>query len=276
MPGDLRTTWNDMAARFNDWGPPLRPCAEDIRVMQKMAANWHRASRREKTTVFLCGVTPEIVTMRWPFPIELIGMDQAEGMVRAVWPGDLPGVRRGVVGNWLESGLRTGSQDLVIGDGGFAFFPYPDAQRALMAELRRVQPPDGLIIYRHFAQVEKKESLDKVLSAAASGRIGSFHAFKWMLAMSLQVDSPRGVRQHDIWTAWVGAGIDPAGLPQPGWSQRAVGTIDLYRDKQARMYFPAVPEFTALLEEHYDGIEVRFPTYEMGERCPIISAWPRA
>ena len=119
MPGDLRTTWNDMAARFNDWGPPLRPCAEDIRVMQKMAANWHRASRREKTTVFLCGVTPEIVTMRWPFPIELIGMDQAEGMVRAVWPGDLPGVRRGVVGNWLESGLRTGSQDLVIGDDLF-------------------------------------------------------------------------------------------------------------------------------------------------------------
>jgi SAM-dependent methyltransferase len=272
MAGDLRKTWNDAAARFDDWGPPLRPCPEDIRIMQEMIADWHRENRAEKPRIFLCGVTPEIVSMPWPFPIELIGMDQAESMVRSVWPGDLPGIRRGVVGNWLESGLAPGSQDVVIGDGGFAFFAYPDAQRALMAELHRVLAPPGLFLYRHFGQIENQESLDLVISAARSGGIGSFHAFKWRLAMALQADGSRGVRQHDIWTAWTQSAIDPARLPQPGWSVRAVSTIDLYEDKQARLYFPTVREFTTLLEEHYSVSEVRLPGYELGERCPIIAA----
>ena len=276
MAGDLRKTWNDAATRFDDWGPPLRPCPEDIRIMQEMIADWHRVNHAGKPRIFLCGVTPEIVTMPWPFPFEMIGMDQAESMVHLVWPGDLPGIRRGVVGNWLASGLAQGSQDVVVGDGGFAFFASPDAQKALMAELHRVLSPAGLFLYRHFAQIENRESLDEVIAAARSSGIGSFHAFKWRLAMALQADSPSGVRQHDIWTAWRHANINPAKLPQPGWSERAVSTIDLYRDKQARLYFPTVREFSALLEEHYSGVEVRYPAYEMGERCPIIAAKPRA
>ena len=245
--------------------------------MQAMITDWQAVNRKQKTRVFICGVTPEIVTMEWPFPIELTGMDQAESMVRLVWPGDIPGTRRGLVGNWLESGIAPGSQDIVIGDGGFVFFGYPNAQRALLAEMRRVLSPSGLFVYRHYAQFEKQESFDEVLSAARSGSIGNFHAFKWRLAMALQSDSPSGVRHHDIWTAWTKAGIDPARLPQPGWSERAVSTVELYRDKQARLYFfPTLREFRALLEGEFTNVEVRFPSsYELGERCPIIAARPR-
>jgi hypothetical protein len=244
--------------------------------MREMIVDWHTVNRSERPRVFLCGVTPEIVTMSWPFPIELTGMDQVESMVRLVWPGDLPGIRRGLVGNWLESGLEPGSQDLVIGDGGFLFFSYPDAQRALLSAMRLLLSPSGLFVYRHFAQVEKQESLDEVFSAASSGSIGSFHAFKWRLAMALQEDSSSGIRQHDVWAAWTQASIDPAGLPQPGWSKRAVSTIELYRDKQARLHFPTLPEFKSLLEEEYTGVQVRVPRYELGERCPVLSATTRA
>ncbi len=94
--------------------------------------------------------------------------------------------------------------------------------------------------------------------------------------MALQNSSSEGVRQHDIWSAWNAAGIDPAGLPQPGWSPRVVSTIEFYRDKQARFYFPALREFTGILGERYADIEVRLPDYELGERCPIIAAKPRA
>jgi hypothetical protein len=275
MASDLRKTWNDVASRWNDWGPPLRPCSEDLQIMQAMIADWHRKNPVEKPHVFLCGVTPEIVTMPWPFPIELIGMDQAESMVRLVWPGDLRGVRQGVVGNWLESGLAAGSQDLVIGDGGFGFFAYPDAQRALLSELKRVLVPSGLFVYRHYAQIENQESPDQVLNAARSGGIGNFHAFKWRLAMALQADSASGVRQQDVWTTWTAARIDPTLLPQPGWSQRAVATIELYREKQARLYFPTVREFTALLEEQYSEIKIEYPGYELKERCPTLAARPR-
>src|SRR4030042_2661150 len=104
MTGDLKKTWNDVASRWDDWAPPLRPCAEDLQIMRGMVAEWHRIARKPKPHVFLCGVTPEIVTMEWPFPIALTGMAQAESMVRLVWPGDVPGVRRGLVGCWLDSG----------------------------------------------------------------------------------------------------------------------------------------------------------------------------
>jgi SAM-dependent methyltransferase len=275
VESDLKKAWNDAARQFHAYGPPLRPSPADIRILQVMIATWCGTNRTERGRVFLCGVTPEIVSMSWPFPIELIGMDQAEGMVRLVWPGDLPGVRRGVVGDWLTSGLAAGSQDIVIGDGGFAFFSFPDGQRALMSELRRVLAHDGLFLYRHFAQVEDRESPEVVLTAARSGSIGGFHAFKWRLAMAMQADSASGVRQQDVWTAWTEARINPTILPQPGWSERAVGTIDLYREKQARLYFPTVREFTALLEEQYSEIKVEYPGYELKERCPTISAKPR-
>ena len=45
---------------------------------------------------------------------------------------------------------------------------------------------DGLFIMRFFVQIEKKESPDDVIKALLNGKIGSFHAFKWRLAMALQ------------------------------------------------------------------------------------------
>jgi SAM-dependent methyltransferase len=276
MTSDLKKTWNDVASHWDDWGPPLRPSDEDLRITENLLARWHAGHPGGKTRVFLCGVTPEIVTMSWPFPIELFGMDQAESMVRIVWPGDVPGLRRAVVGNWLDAGLDDHSQDVVIGDGGFGFFSYPDGQRALLTEMSRLLKPTGIFLYRHYAQIERKELPGDVIRAAREGRVGNFHVFKWRLAMAIQPDGSAGVRQHDIWEAWNAAGIDTSRLPQPGWSESAVGTIDFYRNKEARLYFPTLDEFRALLMECFGAIEVRSPTYELGDRCPILAARPRA
>jgi hypothetical protein len=275
MANDLRQTWDDIAHHWDDWGPPLRPCAEDLRILEAALVHWHAENPVETVHIFLCGVTPEIVTMQWPFAIDLVGTDQAESMVRLVWPGDVPGVRRAVVGNWLDSGLAPQSQDVVLGDGGFGFFDYPDGQRALAVALRKLLKPGGLFIYRHYAQAPSRESLAEVVSTAHAGRIGNFHIFKWRLAMALQADSTSGVRQHDIWHACMEAGIDSSRLPQPGWSRRAVDTIHFYRDKQARLYFPTLDEFCTLLAGSFERIEVQHPHYELGERCPILTAHPR-
>lgn len=275
MKSDLKGTWNDVAAHWDDWRTPLRPVPEDLALFGTLLASWNRGRRPGRCRVFMCGVTPEIATMPWPFPVELTAMDQAESMVRLVWPGDIPGVRRGLVGNWLESGMATASQEVVIGDGGFVFFAYPDAERALLAGMRRIIAPGGLFAYRHYAGVTPREGVDEVLAAARAGGIGNFHVFKWRLAMALQENGAVGVRQDDIWAAWSGARIDASRLPQPGWSPRDVGTIEFYRGKQARLYFPTLDEFVALLEERFRDVEVRFPSYELGERCPVIAARPR-
>src|SRR5438105_5064647 len=129
MDDALRKTWNDVAHSWKHYGPPLRPHLEDLRITRDAMVRWHAKNRVEKARVFLCGVTPEIAAMDWPFPVDLIGMDQAQSMVDIVWPGDIAGVRKAIVGNWTNSGLPSASQDIIIGDGGFGFFQYPDAQR---------------------------------------------------------------------------------------------------------------------------------------------------
>jgi len=274
MADDLRETWDDIAYHWDDWGPPLRPCPEDLRITQQRIARWHAETPVETAHVFLCGVTPEIATMQWPFPIELVGMDRADSMVRVVWPGDIPGIRTATVGNWLDSGLRPRSQDVVIGDGGFVFADYPVGQRTLARAMRRLLRPAGLFVYRHYAQAAVRESVGEVLTAARAGSIGNFHIFKWRLAMALQPDSESGVKLHDIWHACMRADIDPTRLPQPGWSARAIDTIRFYREKEARLYFPTLEEFRHLLSEQFDDIEVQIPEYELGERCPILTARP--
>jgi hypothetical protein len=275
MLDDLRSTWGDIAHYWDDWGPPLRPCPEDLAITRQAVVQWHAQHPAERAHVFLCGVTPEIATMSWPCPIDLIAMDQAESMVRLVWPGDVPGVRRAMVGNWMESGQPPRSRDLVIGDGGFGFFDYPIRQRALALALHTLLKPDGLLIYRHYAQAEQPETLGDVLAAMRDGTISTFHVFKWRLAMALQADSASGVRLHDVWQACTDARIERNRLPQPGWSQRAVETIRFYRDKEARLFFPTLREFGDLLAELFDPIHVQFPTYELGQRCPILTARPR-
>lgn len=272
MASDLKQTWNDIAHCLNDWGPPLKPSPEDLQINCQILARWHAQNPVPRARVFLCGVTPEIVNMPWPFPVELTAMDHAPDMVEVVWPGDVPGMRKALVGDWFNPGLPEKSQDIVIGDGGFGFYDCPDSQRRLLNALCKLLKPGGVFIYRHYAQISPRESLEQVLADLQSGRIGSFHAFKWRLAMAIQPDSTQGVRQQDIWQAWHDMNVDPTKLPQPGFSTRAVGTIDFYRNKQARLYFPTLEEFQGLIREHFSEVEVRYPSYELGERCPTVSA----
>ena len=266
--------WNKHAQQWQWIASPLRPAPEDIQLLKAALRRWHAAISRPSLQAVLLGVTPEIALMEWPRGTRLVAIDRSKAMIRAIWPGAQLG-HAALCAEWSNLPLPPASEDIVVGDGCFSTLVTRDEYRAAVRAVRRILRGGGIFLMRFFIRPDVAEPVDRVFDDLLNARIGDFHAFKWRLAMALQMSSASGVRQQEIWQAWSHAAIDPSRLPQPGWSGRAVSTIDLYEGKEARLYFPTVREFTALMAEAYTDIEVRYPTYELGERCPIIAARPR-
>jgi SAM-dependent methyltransferase len=276
-PSTGREHWNQVAQHWQHIGPPLRPCAEDIRFMESAVADWHSCFTGSGPYALLCGVTPEIADMAWPRETELVAVERSQEMIGCIWPGHNDAWRQVQVGDWLHLPLPDSSQDIVIGDGCFNLMGSPDGYRALAASLHRVLAAKGIFIMRFFVQTEQRESAGHVLAELKAGRIGSFHAFKWRLAMALQTDIQSGVQMKDIWQAWADAAIDRAALiDATGWQQATIDTIDLYRDKESRHAFLTLDEVRATMSEYFEATSIYIPTYELGERCPTLTFSPRA
>jgi len=260
--------WNAHAARWSLIGEPLRPGPADLTAIARSVER-HFAGKPPEAALLL-GVTPEIAEMSWPAKMQLLAVDQSEGMVRAVWPGDTPS-RRAIVGDWL-SFEPASPFDLVLGDGVFSLFDYPAGYTRLASALARLTRPAGLLNLRLFCRPEPHESLEQVFAALARGSIGNFHVFKWRLAMAVQGAATRGARLGDIWQAFrEGAGSVATLAAQSGWPEPVVGTIDGYRDVNDRYSYSTEQEVIDVLAPHFEHVETWRPSYELGERCPHLS-----
>lgn len=274
MTGTSGLHWRSVAQEWKYFGPPLRPCDEDIHYMEKVVAE--RFAGTGELNVQLCGVTPEIAMMQWPSHTQLMAVEQSQEMIREVWPGDLHGARTATHGDWLDIGSNQNKFDMVIGDGCFISLNYPDGYHALAKTISEKLKDEGLLLMRFFTQPEEKEASDDVFSDLMAGKIGSFHAFKWRLAMSLQQSSRQGIRLHDIYRAWNEAEIDKKLiLSSTGWPREAIETIDLYENKLNSFAFATLSEVYETLSDYFVRESVYFPEYELGERCPIIAFRPR-
>ena len=267
--------WNSVAAHWKHWGPPLRPSPEDIAAMHGAVADWCIRSARNDPRVLLLGVTPEIATMPWPDGTRLWAVDRSAEMIELVWPGDLPGRREALFGEWLEMPFADAEFDIVIGDGCFIHMAYPVGWRSLAARLRRLLRDDGLMALRFFVQGAAKESVAEVYADLQRGAIGSFHAFKWRLAMALQESSDAGVCLHDIWLNWESSGLNAPELAhQTGWTRESIESIHLYREKRVNHSFPTLDEAIATLGPSFCPTAIHHPGYELGARCPIVGLRP--
>jgi hypothetical protein len=267
---DQRTHWNAYAARWALVGEPLRPGKADTSYIRDSV---ERLLARQNATerALLLGVTPEIAELDWRSPFDLLAVDKSVGMVKAVWPGDTES-RRAVVGDWLTLEAPDGGFALVVGDGVFSILDYPAGYRSLAVALTRVLRAGGLLSLRLFCRPEPCERAADVFEQLAAGRIGSFHVFKWRLAMALQGEATDGVRLDDIWqtfSAHVGSFAELAA--RTGWPEAEIANIESYRDVQERYSFSTAGEVVATLEPDFDLLETWYPDYELGERCPHLS-----
>jgi SAM-dependent methyltransferase len=248
-----------------------------VAVVADAAAAWRAAHPGRPLRALILGVTPELATLPWPADTTLLAVDRSPDMIRAVWPSaGLPAGATAICGDWRSLPLGAGAVDLLAGDGASVVLAYPDELRALSAEARRVLAADGRLVLRAFVQPEAREDLAAVGAALRAGHLGSFHAFKWRLAMALQPSTERGVRLADIWNACGDLCPDRAALAAAtGWPLETIATLDAYRGVTATYAFPTLAELRAVLAADFLELACHTPAYELGERCPTLVLAPR-
>ncbi|MGE3566992.1 MAG: class I SAM-dependent methyltransferase [Gammaproteobacteria bacterium] len=264
--------WRQQARQWSLLGPPLRPAAVDVDFVRRAATRWVRRHGRAPR-VLLLGVTPELAGLAWPSGTTLLALDRAVPMIAGVWPGDRAW-RHAVCADWRTPPLASSSRDLVVGDGALNALPV-SAWPAMLDALATILAPGGEMVLRAFLRPDIAESTAAVFADLQAGRIGSFHVFKWRLAMSLHGDLERGVVLDRVWRAWQAEVTDPAGIAAArGWSMETVATIDAYRDSPTRLSFPTHRELLERLGPFACAWEER-PHYELGARCPTFLLCPR-
>ncbi len=261
--------WNKHAQQWRYVKAPLRPCAEDIALIEQTLAR-HFPPQTTLNALML-GVTPELAANRWRPALKLVAVDNTLAMINSVWPKD-DAHRNALCGNWLQLPVQDACMDLALIDGGLPAISFPHAHRKLATQLHRVLKPGGLFVARIFARPANTESVDDVLAATHGRQIGNFHVFKWRLAMALQGEnSSKGVRVDDVWQTYEKHIGPHARLEQlTGWPIEEISTIDAYRGSRAIYHFPSVAEMIGALADELVCVERMHATYELAERCPTL------
>ena len=104
--------------------------------------------------------------------------------------------------------------------------------------------------------------------------IGNFHILKWRLAMAIQRSLSEGVAVGSVWNVLNDHWPDLAALASHrNWRLAEVETIHAYRGVETRYTFPSWTEYRALfLMMGFRLAVAEFPGYELGERCPTVTA----
>ena len=267
-----RTPWSRNAKQWQLVGQPLRPGPQDVRTYETAVQEWHRTAGHGPRAL-LMGVTPEIAAMRWPVGTELLAVDHSLPMILSVWPGAAASVSGAACGDWTKLPLADGARDLAIGDGCLSAMRYPEQYEGTVRSVHRVLAPGGRLILRFFCRPEISETTAGVFDDLWAGRIGNFHVFKWRFLMSLHGTLTEGAALGRAWTIWNREVPDPGRLAERlGWPIEVVGTINAYRDIAGCYTFPTLPEAQAVLAPDFEIIGVHHPSYELGDRCPILVA----
>lgn len=269
--------WRQHARQWSYVGQPLRPGPEDAALVREAIAGWSEATGRSDATGLVLGVTPELCRVPLGAGARIVAVDNSVDMIGTIWPGRVRARDAVVCGDWRHMPLGASSVDLAFADGALSLLSYPSGYAAVFAELGRLLRPDGRFVVRCFAQVEERESLDAVFDDLARGRIGNFHILKWRITMALQESAGSGVAVGSVWSALDDAWPELDRLAErTGWPVEEVRTIGVYRGVATRYTFPTLAEYRDVLAAAgFVVAGVAIPSYELGERCPILVIEPR-
>ncbi|MDQ1923222.1 class I SAM-dependent methyltransferase [Massilia pseudoviolaceinigra] len=253
--------WQAHARQWSRIGGPLRPGEEDLAIMRTIVGP-------EPGLGLLLGVTPELSALSE----RLIAVERDGAMIDRHWAprGSGQSVRQG---DWLELPLARDSIDFAAGDGSLNMLHHAAGHVRLFAQLHTCLRDRATLALRVFTAPERHETPGQVVDDALRGAIGSFHAFKWRLAMALvaQAGDP------NIAVTAICNAVDLR-LPdrdtlavRAGWPRADIDTIDAYRGSLALYCFPTLAQLRATIPAAYEELGIFHGSYELAQCCPIVA-----
>ncbi len=263
--------WTQMAPFWRFVGPPLRPAAEDIAAFHSAITDWQN-NHDVPPRALMLGVTPELYSMKWPMHTELKALDGSRQMIDAVWPGPKASA---IVGSWTEIPLANKSLDVVVCDGGFGMLRYPDKQRELLAEVRRLLVPGGIFAVRLFSPVGRTGTVIDIFEDLTAGRIASLDALKLRLWGALHGSPSAGVQPRTVVAAIRDFVGDFDHLARDhGWALAHVRALGLHLESQATYYLTEAKTVIQMACDElgsFRSLGINHPSYELGDCCPLVT-----
>jgi hypothetical protein len=276
MSSPSPSVWSRHAAQWAQVGPPLRPSVEDSDLLSAQLTATGVLSDPHACGLVL-GVTPEIVQLPSLNDRRLWAVDHNVDMVRSLWDDGTEGARSGrhraLVARWQDLPLPASTIQFALGDGSLTALPAAQDVHEVLASLRRVLVPDAALTLRCFIRPDQAEAAESLPERVAAGDVRSFDALKWRLVMSLCHPLSGESRLADAAEAFDRLFPDRSALADAtGWSRAKIDTIDAYRRSAARYHFSTLAGLEALLAPDWPIQTVSFPSYELGDRCPTVTA----
>ena len=211
----------------------------------------------------LLGVTPELAGLAE----DMVAIDRNSAMINDISQGKV------VYGQWLELPFPDASFDFAVGDGSLNMLHYLDDYRLLFGQLKKALKSQAKIIFRVFTAPEESENVDGVFNAAFAGGIGSFHAFKWRLAMAMVAENGEAnIKVGQIYKVFNDRILEREKLAKAsGWLRQDIDTIDVYEDSDVVYSFPTLAQLRMASSELVEEVSITHGNYELAECCPVIT-----
>jgi len=265
--------WDNFARVYEALVSPLIPTGDDLRFTEGAVENWACNHPGQRLDALLLGATPAIAGMRWPKGSWLTAIDRSMEIATIIWPGNIPGKRSVVCGDWLDLPLKQASCSVVIGDCAINCLRYPDGFRRLMASVRDVLRDDGIFVMRSFVQPDQQEDPEAVF--ADRFQCANFHHFKLRLMMAMQRSVEQGIPVNEVYRFWTSQRVDRESLSlRTGWDRREIETIELHNGPNTVHTFPTIQELQSVLGEFFGEMGKCVPSYPGGDLCPTLVLRP--
>lgn len=266
-----QAVWARHAAQWEKLGSPLKPCHEDGELMHAAVASVLQGI--ESPVVGILGVTPEIVQGPWPHGTRLQAFDQSHEIIVSVWkPNKAICSSHACQAQWQNLPLPDGSLDVVAGDNALgALYGLAECAQVL-AEVARVLKPGGLLCLRYLMLPGALSTPAQLREAALAGRIRSFHALKWRLAMTMSAPPEYSVATADILATFNRLFPDRRVLAHASqWHRRVVDTIDAYRGATTRYCIAPMAQLEVVLDPWFEITGRDYGHYELADCCPTLT-----